>query len=236
MVEVLWTTTCPGWGLRPWWGEALLASLCEPNRKGLRRSGHVKSRGAWAVGRGHYWETGARQHRRGWTRIHMDQMRVRRLIVPQTHVPLRTHHGQHRAVLRCLSALEPLHTKQGLQWNLRKILTSRCAGSLTIMVFCRKRSCLAPAPMRQSKKCQETWRADKQMHGSIYKGVPLQVRGQVKSCLLDTEKDIWNIWTSGTSQIMKRRRIRGYHKRVQRGMPSYKGEAQGGAAALGLDG
>ncbi|CAK7299217.1 hypothetical protein VULLAG_LOCUS7416 [Vulpes lagopus] len=53
------------------------------------------------------------------------------------------------------------------------------------------------------KKCRETWRADKQvkmlckwdtyqhskkMHGSIYKGVPLQVRGQVKSCLLDTEK------------------------------------------------
>eukprot|EP00071_Canis_lupus_P017724 XP_013963845.2 uncharacterized protein LOC102152502 isoform X5 [Canis lupus familiaris] len=112
MVEVLWTTTCPGWGLRPWWGEALLASLCEPNRKGLRRSGHVKNRGAWAMGRGHYWETGARQHRRGWTRIHMDQMRVRRLIVPQTHVPLRTHHGQHRAVLRCLSALEPLYAHQ----------------------------------------------------------------------------------------------------------------------------
>ncbi|KAM8912599.1 uncharacterized protein AAEQ78_027928 isoform 8-T8 [Lycaon pictus] len=34
------------------------------------------------------------------------------LIVPQTHVPLRTHHGQHRAVLRCLSALEPLYAHQ----------------------------------------------------------------------------------------------------------------------------
>eukprot|EP00071_Canis_lupus_P017722 XP_013963843.2 uncharacterized protein LOC102152502 isoform X2 [Canis lupus familiaris] len=239
MVEVLWTTTCPGWGLRPWWGEALLASLCEPNRKGLRRSGHVKNRGAWAMGRGHYWETGARQHRRGWTRIHMDQMRVRRLIVPQTHVPLRTHHGQHRAVLRCLSALEPLYAHQA-----GSPVEPQEDADLSLCRVTDHHGFL-------HKKCQETWRADKQvkmlckwdtyqhskkMHGSIYKGVPLQVRGQVKSCLLDTEKDIWNIWTSGTSQIMKRRSIRGYHKRVQRGMPSYKGEAQGGAAALGLDG
>ncbi|KAM8912597.1 uncharacterized protein AAEQ78_027928 isoform 6-T6 [Lycaon pictus] len=74
------------------------------------------------------------------------------LIVPQTHVPLRTHHGQHRAVLRCLSALEPLHTKQGLQWNLRKMLTSRCAGSLTIMVFCTKN---ARRPGEQTSRCME---------------------------------------------------------------------------------
>ncbi|XP_064431984.1 uncharacterized protein LOC123857911 [Mirounga angustirostris] len=83
----------------------------------------------------------------------------------------------------------PRHAQQGLHGTHGKMLSSRCAGSRTIMAFCTT-SPGDPESRQVGEDAEELGAplVSEKMHRRVYKRVPPQVRGQVWILLLDIEK------------------------------------------------